>query len=74
VARLRAAQRKKLPAKAFAYPAVRKYPIHDMKHARAALSLAARKGTYGTYAHVAAAVKRRYPSIGKKRTSKRSKR
>lgn len=57
---LRAKARKALPASAFAYPKARKYPIHDKKHARAALSLSARKTTYGSYGHVAKAVKRRY--------------
>lgn len=63
MARLKAKARKSLPASAFAYPSVRKYPIHDKAHARNALARAAQKGTYGTYAHVAAAVRRRYPSI-----------
>jgi hypothetical protein len=49
---------------------VRKYPIHDRSHARAALSMAARKNTYGSYAHVAAKVKARYPDIGGAKTSR----
>lgn len=52
MARLRAKQRKRLPASAFAYPKARKYPIHDAAHRRAALSQAAKSSTYGTYAHV----------------------
>jgi hypothetical protein len=72
MAKLKAKQRKALPSSAFAYPSVRKYPIHDKSHARAALSMAARRNTYGTYAHVAAAVKARYPGIGTKTASKRS--
>lgn len=63
MARLKAKSRKSLPASAFAYPSVRKYPIHDKAHARNALARAAQSKTYGTYAHVAAAVRRRYPSI-----------
>lgn len=63
MARLKSKSRKRLPSSAFAYPAVRKYPIHDLAHARNALARAAQSKTYGTYAHVAAAVKRRYPSI-----------
>jgi hypothetical protein len=54
---------KKLPSSAFAYPKKRAYPINTPKRARAALSRAAQKKTSGSYAHVARAVKRRYPSI-----------
>jgi len=68
MARLKAKQRKRLPSSAFAYPRTRKYPIHDKRHARAALSRAASKKTSGSYAHVKAAVARRFPSIGKSRT------
>jgi hypothetical protein len=74
MATLKAASRRKLPSSAFAYPRSRSYPIHDKAHARAALSLAARKNTKGSYAHVAAAVRRKYGStigLGKKRTTKR---
>jgi hypothetical protein len=73
MARLKSKQRKSLPASAFAYPAQRKYPIHDKAHARNALSRAAQSNTFGTYAHVAAAVKRRYPGITT-RTTKTKKR
>lgn len=67
--KLTAKKRKSLPASAFAYPAKRKYPIHDKAHARVALAMAARKNTYGTYATVAAKVKAKHPGIttGKKR-------
>ena len=76
MATLRAASRRRLPASAFAYPRTRSYPIHDKAHAKAALSLAARKNTKGSYAHVAAAVRRKYGStigLGKsrKRTTRR---
>ena len=54
MAKLTAKKRKALPSSAFAYPSVRKYPINDKTHARAALSQAAKSSTYGTYAHVAA--------------------
>jgi hypothetical protein len=78
MARLKAKRRKSLPASAFAYPAQRRYPIHDKAHARNALARAAQAKTYGTYAHVAAAVRRRYPSIAvggaKKKTRKKSRR
>ncbi len=69
MAKLSSRRRKKLPKSAFAYPSQRKYPIHDRSHARNALSRAAQKGTMGSYAHVAAAVRRRYPdmAVGKKK-------
>lgn len=62
MATLTTRQRKNLPRSAFAYPKSRSYPIHDLRHARAALARAAQRGTKGTYAHVAAAVRRRYGS------------
>ena len=73
MAKLTSKRRKKLPKTAFAYPSQRKYPIHDRAHARNALARAAQKKTMGTYAHVLAAVRRRYPDMGKrkKKTTKR---
>lgn len=68
MAKLKKGQRKKLPASSFAYPAQRKYPIHDRSHARNALARAASSKTSGTYAHVAAAVNRRYPGMAKGKT------
>jgi hypothetical protein len=50
----------KLPASAFAYPKTRQYPINTPKRARAALARAAQKGTSGSYAVVARAVRKRY--------------
>lgn len=76
MAKLKKGQRKKLAASSFAYPAQRKYPIHDRAHARAALSRAASSKTSGSYGHVAAAVNRKYPGMakgqGKKRTRART--
>lgn len=69
MAKLKKGQRRKIPASAFAYPATRKYPIHDRSHARNALARAASSKTGGTYAHVAAAVNRRYPGMAKKRSA-----
>lgn len=70
--KLKARQRKKLPATAFAYPSKRKYPIHDRAHAKAALSRAASSKTSGSYAHVAAAVNRRYPGMAKGKTTQKT--
>lgn len=70
MAKLKKGQRRKIPASAFAYPATRKYPIHDRSHARNALARAASSKTSGTYAHVAAAVNRRYPGMAKGKTKR----
>jgi hypothetical protein len=53
----------RLPASAFVYPKTRQYPINTRRRARAALSRAAQPGTSGSYAKVAAAVRRRYPGM-----------
>ena len=60
---LNAAAREKIPDGGFALPG-RRYPIHDVVHARAALSMAAKHGTTVERARVRAAVHRRYPEIG----------
>ena len=52
MARLTAAQRKKLPGKAFADPKDRAYPMPDVDHAKAALSLVSRYGTAAQKAEV----------------------
>jgi hypothetical protein len=70
---LTAAQRNRLPASAFAYPAARKYPVPTKAQARRAgiserqrlathrnaLSRAAQRSTSGSYRHVAGHVARR---------------
>jgi len=65
VAKLTGKQRKKLTSSEFAMPAQRKYPINDKAHARNALSRVAASGTPAQQKQVRAAVKRKYPSIGK---------
>ncbi len=62
-------QRNRLSDSAFVYPKERKYPIHDLAHARAALRMAAQKGTSGEYRTVAAAVRKKYGNKIKTRTS-----
>ena len=64
MAKLTAKARSKLPAKAFAGPK-RSYPIQDKSHARAALSEVSQHGSPAEKKQVRAAVKRKYPSIGK---------
>jgi hypothetical protein len=66
MAKLSSADRKALPAKAFAEPDKRKYPIENEAHARNALSRVAQSGTPAEKAKVKKAVKKKYPSIGKK--------
>ena len=62
--------RKKLSKKSFALPSKRKYPIPDKAHARNALARVAQHGTPAEQKKVRAAVKRRFPSIGKSKTKK----
>jgi len=64
--------RKKLSKKSFALPGKRKYPIPDKAHARNALARVAQFGSKDEKKKVRAAVKKRFPSIGKK--NKKSKR
>lgn len=58
--------RKKLDKKSFALPGRRKYPIPDKAHARNALARVAQHGTKDEQKKVRAAVRKRFPSIGKK--------
>jgi hypothetical protein len=59
------AGRKQMPASDFGLPAQKKYRIDDKAHARNALSRVAQSGTPAQKKQVRAAVKRKYPSIGK---------
>lgn len=61
-AKLDSKARNKLPSSSFAIPEKRAYPIHDESHARNALARAAGKPEEG---RVRAAVKKRYPKMGK---------
>ena len=60
-------KRKKLSKKQFALPGKRKYPIPDKAHARNALARVAQSGTSAEQKKVKAAVKKRFPSIGRKK-------
>ena len=62
---LTAARRDALKGSSFALPG-RRYPINDANHARNALSRVSQNGTPAEKAEVRAAVKRKYPAIGKK--------
>ena len=71
---LKAKERNKLGKGTFALPSKRKYPIHDLAHAKAALSYASRSDTEGEYSTVRAAVLKKYPqlaSAGKKSGAKK---
>lgn len=59
-------KRKNLPNTTFAIPEKRAYPIPDESHARNALARVAQHGTPEEKARVRAAVKRKFPNIGKK--------
>lgn len=66
MAKLSTSARKALPNKSFAEPDKRKYPIENEAHAKNALSRVSQSGTPAEKAKVKVAVKRKYPSIGKK--------
>jgi hypothetical protein len=66
-------KRKQLSKKQFALPGKRKYPIPDKAHARNALARVAQSGTPAEQKKVRAAVKKRFPSIGKKKKKKKKK-
>lgn len=56
-------QRDALPDSAFALPGKRMYPIHDIEHAREALSMVAAHGTPEEQEQVRKKVHKRYPQI-----------
>ena len=65
MAKLSAKKRGNLSKSSFAIPEERKYPINDIAHARNALARVAQHGSPSEKKRVRAAVRRRYPSIGK---------
>ena len=67
-------ERKRLSDKSFALPGKRKYPIPDKAHARNALARVAQHGTPAEQKKVEAAVRKRFPSIGKSSVGKKGKR
>jgi hypothetical protein len=66
MAKLASRGRKRMRSSSFAIPSKRKYPINDIRHARNALARVAQHGSAKEKAQVRRAVKRKYPSIGKK--------
>lgn len=68
MAKLSYKARQKLPGSAFAVDHIkRKYPIHDIAHARNALARVAAHGTPQEKAKVKRAVYKKYPSLKLKR-------
>lgn len=65
MAKLSAADRKKLKDSDFAEPDRRKYPIEDETHARDALSRVSQNGSEAEQKKVRKKVEERYPDIGK---------
>jgi hypothetical protein len=55
--------RKDLPASDFVFPAEKRYPIHDLAHARNALARVSAYGTPEEKKKVRAAVYRKYPEL-----------
>ena len=66
---LTAEERKKLPDTAFALPG-RRYPVHNKAHAQAALSRVSQYGSSTEKAMVRAAVKKKFPNMGKENEAK----
>lgn len=80
MARLTTAARKAIPKSSFALPSTRSksggkggYPIPDTAHARNALARVSQFGTAAQKAKVRAAVKKKFPSIGKSKSTKKKK-
>lgn len=71
MARLTSKARKQLRLSSFAEKGKRKYPIHDLSHARNALARVSQFGTPEEQSQVRAAVYRKYPGL-KKRSKRRS--
>lgn len=71
MAKLTTKGRKRMKDREFAIPEKKAYPINDKKHARNALARVAQHGTSAEKAKVRKAVKKKYPSIGKKAVKKK---
>jgi hypothetical protein len=69
MAKLTTKARKSIPSRSFAEPKERRYPIEDKTHARNALARVAQSGTASEQTKVKAAVKKKYPSLTKRKDS-----
>ncbi len=74
MARLTYRARKRLPSSKFALKKKRKYPLDTKNRARNALARVSQHGSSSEKARVRAAVRRKYPSIGKRRRTTRRRR
>jgi len=63
MAKLTYQQRKRLHSGSFAIPSKRRYPIHTLSHARAALARVAQHGTKQEQSIVKRKVHKKWPSI-----------
>lgn len=70
MAKLSSKKRKSLPKTSFALLGSRRYPVDTKARARNALARVAQHGSPAEKKAVRAKVKRRYPSIGKKKGGK----
>jgi len=66
MAKLTSKGRKQIKSSNFAIPSEKKYPIHDISHARNALARVSQHGTPAEKKKVRSAVYRKYPSLKKK--------
>jgi len=67
MAKLTSKRRRRMRKSSFALPGKRKYPIHDLAHARNALARVSAHGSSAEKATVRKAVRRKYPSLRKGR-------
>lgn len=65
--KMTAARRKRMKPSSFGIPSKRKYPLDTKSRARNALSRVAQHGSSKEKAQVRRAVRRKYPSIGKRK-------
>jgi len=63
--------RKRVKKSNFVFPAKRRYPIHDLAHARNALARVSQHGTPSEKAKVRAAVYRKYPGLKKRKKARK---
>jgi hypothetical protein len=68
MSKLTTSERKQLKSSSFAEPGKRAYPIPDKSHARNALARISQFGSPAEKAKVRAAVHRKFPAIGQRRT------
>lgn len=71
MAKLTTKKRNSLSKKSFAEPGKRAYPINDRTHAANALARVSQHGTPAEKAKVRAAVHKKYPTMGKRKTAKK---